>query len=166
MVLVTILTIFFTIVAAALVLIVLVQRPQGGGLSGAFGGAGGGSDTVFGGRTGDALTVSTVVAFVLFLSLSIALNVIDLKALNSGGNATPASDVQPADTGATTDGTQLPSTGIPIGTSTSPSGTPSRPTLTPIDGPPPGLTPQLPSTSPALDPTGTNGTSSPAGQPE
>ena len=55
----------FIVVSAALVLIILVQRPQGGGLAGAFGGAGGGgADTAFGGRTGDALTVATVAGFV------------------------------------------------------------------------------------------------------
>jgi len=73
-----IVTILFMLVALAMVLIILVQRPQGGGLAGAFGGAGGSStDTVFGGRVGDALTVATVVAFVLYLSLAIALNILD-----------------------------------------------------------------------------------------
>ncbi len=73
-----IVTVLFMLVALAMVLIILVQRPQGGGLAGAFGGAGGSStDTVFGGRVGDALTVATVVAFVLYLSLAIALNILD-----------------------------------------------------------------------------------------
>ena len=110
MVLVTILTIFFIIVAAALVLIVLVQRPQGGGLSGAFGGAGGGSDTVFGGRTGDALTLATVVAFVLFLGLSIALNLIEVTPTGTGAT-TPAANTQPADDGSLDTTLQLPDTG-------------------------------------------------------
>ncbi|MBX3373580.1 MAG: preprotein translocase subunit SecG [Phycisphaeraceae bacterium] len=70
-----VLTLLFTIVSAALVLIVLVQRPQGGGLAGAFGGAGGGgTDSVFGGRVGDALTWATVVAFCVFFSLAVILN--------------------------------------------------------------------------------------------
>ncbi len=44
-------TLAFTLVSAGMVLIILVQRPQGGGLAGAFGGAGGsGTETVFGGR--------------------------------------------------------------------------------------------------------------------
>ena len=73
-----IVTILFMLVALGMVLIILVQRPQGGGLAGAFGGAGGSStDTVFGGRVGDALTVATVVAFALYLSLAIALNILD-----------------------------------------------------------------------------------------
>ncbi len=73
-----IVTVLFMLVALAMVLIILVQRPQGGGLAGAFGGAGGSStDTVFGGRVGDALTIATVVVFVLYLLLAIALNILD-----------------------------------------------------------------------------------------
>lgn len=71
-------TILFIIVSIAMILIILVQRPQGGGLAGAFGGASGGStDTVFGGRVGDALTAMTCVAFLLYLGLAIGLNMLD-----------------------------------------------------------------------------------------
>ena len=69
-----ILTLLFIVVSVALVLIVLVQRPQGGGLTGAFGG-GAGADTAFGGRTGDALTVATITAFTIYLLLAIGLNI-------------------------------------------------------------------------------------------
>jgi len=73
-----ILTIALIVIAVAMVLIILVQRPQGGGLASAFGGAGGGgTDTVFGGRVGDALTVMTVIAFILFLGLAVSLNLFD-----------------------------------------------------------------------------------------
>jgi preprotein translocase subunit SecG len=69
------LTIIFIVVAVAMVLIILVQRPAGGGLAGAFGGAGGGgTEGVFGGRVGDALTVMTVVAFTVYLTLALILN--------------------------------------------------------------------------------------------
>ena len=52
-----VLTVLFILVSAVMVLIILVQRPQGGGLAGAFGGAGGGgTDTVFGGRVADSLS--------------------------------------------------------------------------------------------------------------
>ena len=75
-----ILTISLIVISVAMILIILVQRPQGGGLASAFGGAGGGStDTVFGGRVGDALTVMTVIAFVLFLGLAVSLNLVDSK---------------------------------------------------------------------------------------
>ncbi len=69
------LTILFIVASVAMILIILVQRPQGGGLAGAFGGAGGGgTEGVFGGRVGDALTVMTVVGFSIYLVLAIVLN--------------------------------------------------------------------------------------------
>ena len=73
-----VLTLLFIVASVALVLIILVQRPQGGGLAGAFGGAGGGgTDTAFGGRTGDVLTVATIAAFVVYLLLGVGLNIVD-----------------------------------------------------------------------------------------
>ncbi|MCG3123867.1 MAG: hypothetical protein GIKADHBN_02295 [Phycisphaerales bacterium] len=60
-------------VAVLLVLTVLIQRPQGGGLSAAFGSAGSGQ-TAFGTKTGDALTVFTVIMFAAFVLAAIALN--------------------------------------------------------------------------------------------
>ena len=87
----TLLTILFLVVSVCLVLIILVQRPQGGGLAQAFGGGGGGTDTAFGGRTGDALTYATVTAFGLYLVLAIALNIIDLK-LQKGSKEKPAAE--------------------------------------------------------------------------
>lgn len=77
MMLFTVFTLLFIVVSFAMVLIILVQRPQGGGLSTAFGGAGGGNDTAFGGRTGDALTVATVACFFLYLLIAIGLNITD-----------------------------------------------------------------------------------------
>ena len=75
-----ILILLFIIVSAAMILIILVQRPSGGGLAGAFGGAGGtGSDTVFGGRVGDALTWATTIAFIVYLLLAIGLNLTDVR---------------------------------------------------------------------------------------
>ena len=95
-----IVTILFMLVSLAMVLIILVQRPSGGGLAGAFGGAGGsGADTVFGGRVGDALTWATVGAFVLYLGFAIALNLLD--------------NVQPA--GATTVNNTSTSLDTPLG---------------------------------------------------
>ena len=72
------LTIGLIVISVAMVLIILVQRPQGGGLASAFGG-GGGNDTVFGGRVGDALTVMTVITFILFLGFAVALNLVESK---------------------------------------------------------------------------------------
>jgi preprotein translocase subunit SecG len=106
------LTIGLIVISVAMILIILVQRPQGGGLASAFGGGGGGNDTVFGGRVGDALTIMTVVAFVLFLGLAVALNLVESKgelpaqapvteitapatAQTTSGNASPSDATQP-----------------------------------------------------------------------
>ena len=69
------LTTGFLVISVAMILIVLIQRPQGGGLGGAFGAGGGGSSgqTAFGVRTGDALTLATIVMFVLFMLTAIGL---------------------------------------------------------------------------------------------
>lgn len=68
----------FLIVSIAMILLVLIQRPQGGGLSGAFGAGGGGGggagQTAFGTKTGDVLTGATITIFVLFLITAIVLN--------------------------------------------------------------------------------------------
>ena len=83
------LTILFIVVAVAMILIILVQRPAGGGLAGAFGGAGGGgTEGVFGGRVGDALTVMTVVAFSVYLILALVLNA-NIWAPDRGPSAAP-----------------------------------------------------------------------------
>ncbi|MBG84436.1 MAG: preprotein translocase subunit SecG [Phycisphaerae bacterium] len=75
-----ILTAIFIVISVALILIILVQRPAGGGLAGAFGGAGGGgTESVFGGRVGDALTVMTVLGFCVYLGLAIALNLMESR---------------------------------------------------------------------------------------
>ena len=94
-------TIVFAMVALVMILIILVQRPQGGGLAGAFGGAGGSStETVFGGRVGDALTYATVTAFVIYLGLAISLNLLDSTAASAGGATSSQLDTtdDPADT--------------------------------------------------------------------
>lgn len=63
----------FILVCALMMLVILIQKPRGGGLSGAFGGAGGGSQAVFGARVGDVLTWVTVGFFVTFLGLAMGL---------------------------------------------------------------------------------------------
>jgi preprotein translocase subunit SecG len=71
-VIVTIFAILFVGVSLFLMLVILVQKPKGGGLSGAFGGAGGAVQTAFGSKVGDLLTWVTVVCFALFLLLAMA----------------------------------------------------------------------------------------------
>lgn len=67
----------FLLISVAMILLVLIQRPQGGGLSGAFGAGGGGGgagQTAFGTKTGDVLTYGTIAIFVAFLLCAIVLN--------------------------------------------------------------------------------------------
>jgi len=71
---VTLLVLGFLIVCLILILTVLIQKPQGGGLSGAFGAGGGSGQTAFGAKTGDALTIATIGMFVVFLLYAIGLN--------------------------------------------------------------------------------------------
>lgn len=100
----------FVLASLFMILIVLVQRPQGGGLSDAFGaGSGSGSGaTAFGAKTGDALTTGTIGIFVIFLALAIALNFMIRPPDNRPqagvqGDSAPA-PTTPAGTGATNEG--------------------------------------------------------------
>lgn len=93
----------FIIISVVMILIILVQRPQGGGLAGAFGGAGAtSSDTVFGGRVGDALTNLTIALFVAYLGLAITLSLVNSRMVPpvAGGGA-PGTATTPGLTGST-----------------------------------------------------------------
>jgi preprotein translocase subunit SecG len=68
----TFIGILFIVVCLLLIMIVLLQRGRGGGLSGAFGGAGGHS--AFGAKTGDVFTWITVGMVALYLLLSVVAN--------------------------------------------------------------------------------------------
>lgn len=68
------LVVLFVVVSIMMMLVVLIQRPQGGGLSEAFGASSGSNTTAFGAKTGDALTTATIVIFLLFIGFAIGLN--------------------------------------------------------------------------------------------
>ncbi len=85
---VTLLAIAFAIVCALMMLVILVQKPKGGGLSGAFGGAGGSAQAAFGARTGDVLTWVTVTFFATFLLLAMGLT------WTAGPNANPEAPIR------------------------------------------------------------------------
>ncbi len=71
---VTLMGTLFALTCLFMLLVILIQKPRGGGLSGAFGGAGGGSaQAAFGAKTGDVLTWFTVFCFVTFLLLAMGL---------------------------------------------------------------------------------------------
>lgn len=79
----------FVVLCLLLSLIILIQKPRGGGLSGAFGGAGGGSQ-MFGGKAGDVLTWITVSFFVLFLLAGMGLVVTTRSEAREGQQPRPA----------------------------------------------------------------------------
>src|SRR5438270_4570227 len=64
----------FVLVCGILILLVLIQKGRGGGLSSAFGGGGG--NTAFGSKTGDVLTWATSIVFGVFMLLAVGLNLV------------------------------------------------------------------------------------------
>ncbi len=69
-----------------LILLVLIQRGKGGGLSGAFGGVGGSS--AFGSRAGDLFTKITIGVFTAWIVLTM-LEVAVIQRSESGGEQAP-----------------------------------------------------------------------------
>jgi preprotein translocase subunit SecG len=111
---VSLLAVLFVLVCLFMMLVILIQKPRGGGLSGAFGGAGGSSQAAFGAKVGDVLTWFTVVCFVAFLSLAMVLTwtlkpdksepaipAIAPPAQTTGGGGAPAGSVPAATVPAT-----------------------------------------------------------------
>jgi preprotein translocase subunit SecG len=155
----------FVVVCIIMVLVVLIQKPQGGGLAGAFGGSSAGSgQTAFGTKTGDALTLFTVGVFVLFVILAILLN-LAMKAPKLSPEAAVQSTSAPAsETGPTSETTPAADTssgglpgGLPTALPVAPSAelpanvtTPATPAPagTPADAPEPQTTP-APAPAPA-----------------
>lgn len=93
---VTTMVVGFAVVCVLMMLIILIQKPRGGGLSGAFGGAGGGTQAAFGAKTGDVLTLATIVFFVLYMFLAMGLTW--ATAPDTGAPATTAPVSVPVDT--------------------------------------------------------------------
>ncbi len=63
--------VLFVICAVSLILIILVQKGKGGGLSGAFGG--GMASGILGSKTGDFLTWVTIALVSVFLTLAVVM---------------------------------------------------------------------------------------------
>ncbi|MBI1189716.1 MAG: preprotein translocase subunit SecG [Tepidisphaera sp.] len=93
-------TLLFVVVSVILVLTVLIQKPQGGGLSGAFGSGAGSGQTAFGTKTGDALTVATIIIFAVYLLLGVVL--VFAYRPHAAGVVTPASGTPTAPAGGST----------------------------------------------------------------
>ncbi len=84
------LVVLFVFISGMVVLTILIQRPQGGGLAGAFGSGAGSGQTAFGAKTGDALTIFTIGMFIVWIGCAIGLNYIVKPP--SAGAAVPVAD--------------------------------------------------------------------------
>lgn len=159
-----VLMVLFLLICGLVILTVLVQRPQGGGLAGAFGGGSGSGQTAFGTKTGDALTVLTISMFVVYLLAAIALNYGTKAAANPKAPAVIQSTEQPAGTPTEAPATTSPAPSDAPAGSQPPAGTPdaskpaegtagpATPPATPAAGEAPASTPEAPKPDPATDP--------------
>ena len=86
--------VLFIITAIALILIIMIQKGRGGGLSAAFGGAGGGG--LMGSKTGDFLTWVTIVLAGVFLLLTVVLAKWYRPTVSDYGSPAPQQQQQPA----------------------------------------------------------------------
>jgi preprotein translocase subunit SecG len=150
--LVGIVAVAFLVICVVMVLTVLIQKPQGGGLAGAFGSGAGSGQTAFGTKTGDALTIFTIIVFCVYILFAVLLNW-GAKAQKLGPSdpaITAPADEVPADGGTT-----------PPAGETPPTPTGDAPATTPADsnGVP------APETAPATEPT-TPPTTTPTPTPE
>ncbi len=90
--------VLFVLVSLVLILVVLMQKGRGGGLSGAF--AGGMASGLLGSKTGDFLTWVTIVLVSVFLFLAV-LMARYYRPSTTYGRGTPATTQQPAAGGQT-----------------------------------------------------------------
>lgn len=128
-----------------LILVILLQKGRGGGLTGAFGGAGGSS--AFGAKTGDVFTWITVIVASLFLVLSIVANFAFDQSAELRPTAVQAAPVdvvpstgpdgQPVPISVTTDGGEaMPITVTPVAPPTDPAAPPAEPPPSANETPP------------------------------
>lgn len=149
-------TLAFAFVSIVLILTILIQKPQGGGLAGAFGSGAGSGQTAFGAKTGDALTWATIIMFTVFVLGSIGLNFAMRlpEAPPTGDN--PAGATPPAPDASNPDATN-PATGQPPAT-----GEPSSTGQPPATGEPPANTPEQ---APGVTPPGNTPPEAPEATP-
>ena len=83
----------FVICCVSLILIVLIQKGRGGGLSGAFGGAM--ASGILGSKTGDFLTWVTIVLVGVFLTLAVVMAKFYRPDVSEFGEDAPARQEQP-----------------------------------------------------------------------
>ena len=86
--------VLFVLCALILILVILVQKGRGGGLSGAFGGAMAGG--ILGSKTGDFLTWFTIGLVSVFLILAVVMAKFYRPSIRDYDTGTPAPTQQPA----------------------------------------------------------------------
>jgi preprotein translocase subunit SecG len=139
----------FIAICVLMVLAVLIQKPQGGGLAGAFGAGASSGQTAFGTKTGDALTLFTIGIFILFLVFAVLLN-LGMKpqvASAENPNVQPTPTTAPASAPATTPdvpGAPATTPGAPAATNVETTNPPQAPapTTPPAEAPPATVDPQ------------------------
>ena len=85
--------VLFVICCVSLVLIILIQKGRGGGLSGAFGGAM--ASGILGSKTGDFLTWVTIALVGVFLTLAVVMGKFYKPAPASDYDVSPQTQQQP-----------------------------------------------------------------------
>jgi len=106
----------FVICCVSLILIVLIQKGRGGGLSGAFGGAM--ASGILGSKTGDFLTWVTIVLAGVFLTIAVVMARFYRPDVSEFGEDAPATQQLPAPP-------EQPSAPVGMGQTTSDVNTPS-----------------------------------------
>jgi len=87
--------VLFLLCAVALILIILIQKGRGGGLSSAFGG--GMASGILGSKTGDFLTWVTIILVGIFLSLAVVMAKYYKPTVSEFGQDQTAPQQQPTD---------------------------------------------------------------------
>jgi preprotein translocase subunit SecG len=87
--------VLFILCSVSLILIILIQKGRGGGLSGAFGG--GMASGLLGSKTGDFLTWVTIVLVAVFLSLAVLMAKFYRPTVTEYGATEPVRQQQPVD---------------------------------------------------------------------
>jgi preprotein translocase subunit SecG len=89
--------VLFIICCVSLILIILIQKGRGGGLSGAFGGAA--ASGILGSKTGDFLTWVTIVLVGVFLTLAVVMAKFYKPEVSEFGEGTPVRQEMPTNPG-------------------------------------------------------------------
>jgi preprotein translocase subunit SecG len=88
--------VLFIFCSVALILIILIQKGRGGGLSAAFGG--GMASNILGSKTGDFLTWITIVLVGIFLTLAVLMAKFYRPSISDYDVGPPIPQTQPAET--------------------------------------------------------------------